>query len=341
MKKRNLLIVICAVLIGAGIGLGLFFWQQSIKDAAEEPPQEEIYELNMNTDFPTPQTLPDGGGKRVRVILLLGQSNATGCSLTSYLEQGVGAEEYAKYEEGYPSVLINYCLDDHKYTSGGEFLPVDLTCGAGKGYFGPEVGMAEALSEAYADETVIILKYTMSGYSLHYHWLSNGERGSIYRACMAFIQAYMQSLHNKNYDARIGAICWMQGESDTTDFKAEHYYANQTKFASYLREDLASYAEEGGIYFIDAGISNSPYCEPAYPAINEAKVRSSKDSELNLYFPTIEAGFTVHKEPEGAPDWGHYDAMSELRLGHLFGEQVVRSYQLREARLIEGFGDAE
>lgn len=330
-SKRQFKIILCIVAVAVGIsaGLGLFLWRRSLENAPEEPPEDEIYELNMNTDFPTPQNLPDGEGKRVRVILLLGQSNATGCSLTSYLGQGVGVEKYAEYEKGYSSVLINYCLDDHKYTSNGEFVPVDLTCAAGEGYFGPEVGMAEVLSAAYPDETVVILKYTMSGYSLHYHWLSQGERGSIYRACMAFLQTYLQALKDQNYDAHIGAVCWMQGESDTTDFKAAHYYENQTKFASYLREDLASYAEERGIYFIDAGISNSPYCEPAYPAINEAKVAFSKDSALNLYFPTIEAGFTVHKEPEGSPDWGHYDAMSELALGHLFGEQVIHSYQSR------------
>ena len=340
MKKKILLIVICAVLISVGVGLGLFFWWQSTKGAPEESPQDEIYELNMNTDYPMPPNLLDGGGQRLRVILLLGQSNATGCSLTGYLEEGVGAEKYAEYESGYPSVLINYCLDDHKYTSGGKFVPVDLTCAAGKGCFGPEVGMAEMLSKIYPGETVVILKYTMSGYSLHHHWLSIGERGSIYQACMTFVETYMQALLDKNYDARIGAICWMQGESDTTDFKAAHYYDNQTKFASYLREDLAAYAEEGGIYFIDAGISNSPYCEPAYPAINEAKVRFSKDSALNLYFPTIEAGFTVHKEPEGDPDWGHYDAMSELALGRLFGEQIVQSYRSREAYSESGTVDA-
>lgn len=333
-NKRKLKIILCIVAVAVGIsaGIGLFLWRLSLKDAPEDPPQDEIYELNMNTDFPTPQNLPDGEGKRVRVILLLGQSNATGCSLTSYLASGVDAEKYAEYEEGYPSVLINYCLDDHRYTSGGEFVPIDLTCAAGEGYFGPEVGMAEVLSAAYPDETVVILKYTMSGYSLHYHWLSQGERGSIYRACMAFLQTYMQALQTKNYDARIGAICWMQGESDTTDFKAEHYYENQTKFASYLRADLKEYAEEGGIYFIDAGISNSPYCEPAYPTINEAKEKFSKDSDLNLYFSTIEAGFTIHKEPEGDPDWGHYDAMSELALGKLFGEYVVESYCSRNAK---------
>jgi hypothetical protein len=172
----------------------------------------------------------------------------------------------------------------------------------------------------------------MSGYSLHHHWLCDGARGSIYEACLNFVNAYMEALRQKQYDARIGAVCWMQGESDTTDFKAARYYENQTKFASYLRTDLQDYAEEGGIYFIDAGISNSPYCEPAYPEINEAKEKFSKDSDQNLYFPTIEAGFTIHKEPEGDPDWGHYDAMSELELGRLFGEYVVNSYRERSGQ---------
>jgi hypothetical protein len=121
----------------------------------------------------------------------------------------------------------------------------------------------------------------------------------------------------------------MQGESDTTDFKAAQYLNNQIAFAAYLREDLAAYAEEGGIYFIDAGISNSPYCEPAYPAINEAKQQFSELSDLNLYFSTIDAGYTIHKEPVGDPDWGHYDAESELELGRTFGKLVVQSYQNR------------
>lgn len=285
--------------------------------------------LNMNTDYNIADTLPDGEGKSAKVILLLGQSNATGCSINSYLKENIGEDVYNKYEEGFSSVLINYCLDDHNATSNGEFVKVDLNCGAGNGFFGPEVGMAEVIAEAYPNETVFILKYTMSGYSLHYHWLCAGERGSIYNAFLAFAQTYMDQLSEKNYDAEIGAICWMQGESDTTDFKASHYYENQMAFASYLREDLAEYAADGGIYFIDAGISNSPYCEPAYPEINEAKEKFAEQSEMNLYFSTIELGFTIHKEPEGEPDWGHYDSLSELALGRKFGELVVNTYSMR------------
>ena len=189
--------------------------------------------------------------------------------------------------------------------------------------------MADVLSRAYPDETVFILKYTMSGYSLHHHWLCAGARGSIYNACLRFVTESMETLRTRGYDAEIGAVCWMQGESDTTDFKGARYFDNQSAFVSYLREDLASYAEDGELYFIDAGISNGPYCLPAYPAVNEAKLRFSLLSPLNLYFSTIDEGLVTTEEPEGDPDWGHYDALCELELGRLFGEKVVESYERR------------
>lgn len=285
--------------------------------------------LNMNLDYTVADSLPEGEGKPVKVILLLGQSNATGCSLTAYLQKGVSPEAYAAYEAGFSNVLMAFSMDDQKYSSQGEFVTAGLGGGAGEGYFGPELGMAQVLSAAYPQETVVILKFTMSGYSLHHHWLCDRRRGSIYEACMTFTRAYMDYLLEKNYDARIGAICWMQGESDTTDYKASLYYENQVALVSYFRQDLAAYAEEGGIYFIDAGISDSPYCLPAYPAINEAKARFGDLSPMNYYFPTIEAGLTTLHEPEGEPDLGHYDALSELELGRLFGRYILESYEKR------------
>ena len=293
----------------------------------DTPDSAETQWLNMNTDYPVPSAPPAGlpaeEGKPVKVILLLGQSNATGSSINAYLKDNIGEEAYAVYEKGFESVRINYCLDDHNATSNGEFVPVDMTCGATNGFFGPEVGMAEVLSAAYPEETVYILKYTMSGYSLHHHWLCAGQRGSVYEACMDFVKTHLDNLRAHGADPRVGVICWMQGESDTTDFKAAHYYDNQVAFAAYLREDLASYAAEGGIHFVDAGISNSPYCEPAYPTINAAKEQFSKLSSLNHYFSTIDLGFTIHKEPEGDPDWGHYDSVCELELGRVFGRMAV------------------
>lgn len=318
MKIRMIIAVsLCLLLLGCS------------GPAMQTPTVDTTAWLNMQTAFPMTDTLPDGEGREVKVILLLGQSNATGCSLTSYLQEGVSREKYDEFAKGYESVMIHFSLDDGKYSSGGTFVPVDMNCAAGEGYFGPELGMAEILSAAFPEERVLILKFTMSGYSLHHHWLCAGQRGSIYEAFMAFVNSSLEYLESKNYEPRIGAICWMQGESDTTDFKASHYFDNQSAFASYLREDLAPWAEDGGIFFIDAGISSSPYCLPAYPAINEAKVRFADLSPMNLYFSTIDEGLTTLYEPAGDPDLGHYDALSELTLGRLFGQYIVRSYEMR------------
>ena len=45
---------------------------------------------------------------------------------------------------------------------------------------------------------------------------------------------------------------------------------------------------------------------------------------LNIYFSTIDMGLTIDKEPEGNPDWGHYDSLSELALGRRFGEEILK-----------------
>ena len=53
----------------------------------------------------------------------------------------------------------------------------------------------------------------------------------------------------------------------------------------------------------------------------------SEESELNRYFSTIENGLTTMNEPYDNPDLGHFDALSEIRLGELFAEELVRIYQ--------------
>lgn len=284
--------------------------------------------LELNTDFKKPTTLGDGEGKRVKVILLLGQSNATGCALNSYLEKNVGTEQYSKYEDGFSSVLTNYSVDNWTNTSNGEFVKTAVGFGHRGEYFGPELGMAEVLSEAYPNETVIILKYTYSGSCLKTQWLDGKKRGEIYNACIKFTETYMDALLESNYDAKIGAICWMQGESDAIGQLADKYYDNQKRFVSFLREDLNRYADDGKIYFIDAGIQAGDIF-PKYEVVNEAKARLASESELNLYFSTIDAGLTTGYEPEEAPDLAHYDSMSELKLGHLFAEYIISSYEKR------------
>lgn len=284
------------------------------------------YSINMDTNFKINDCLNDGNNQKAKVIVLLGQSNASGCTYNNYLEMNTSKEEYERYQNGFDNVLINYSIDNRSYTTNGEFKKVDLTCGVKEGRFGPELGMSDVLSKEFKDETIFILKFTMSGYSLNHHWLSNYERFDIYNACLIFLETYLDFLISKNYDINLDAICFMQGESDTTEYKASRYYNNLIKFTNYLRSDLDKYNDDE-IYFIDAGISDSPYCEPSYPDINKAKEDFSKLSPYNIYFPTIENGLTTMNEPYENPDLGHYDSLSMIRLGELFGEHLINIYK--------------
>lgn len=81
-----------------------------------------IISLNMNTNYPTCSNLEDGNNQKANVILLLGQSNASGASLTEYLKKNVSNEKFQEYENGYDNVLINYCIDDQVFSSNGQFV---------------------------------------------------------------------------------------------------------------------------------------------------------------------------------------------------------------------------
>ena len=136
----------------------------------------------------------------------------------------------------------------------------------------------------------------------------------------------MDALSSRGYDASIHAICWMQGESDSIDTIAKRYYDNQSRFVNFLRSDLERYASDNGIRFIDAGINNISLW-PEHDVINSAKERFAEQSPLNIYFSTADEGLTTLNEPIGEPDVAHYDAMSELKLGHLFGRHIIKFYE--------------
>ena len=80
MKKKKLIILVLIVLF---IAVGLFC---SLK----------IYNKDR-IDFTINDTLPDGDNKKAKVIILAGQSNASGCSSDTYLKKNVSAEKQMVY----------------------------------------------------------------------------------------------------------------------------------------------------------------------------------------------------------------------------------------------------
>ena len=270
-------------------------------------------------------TLPDGGGKKATIILLGGQSNASGCSRDEYLKKNVSAEKYQEYEDGYDNVYINYFSSGNNRSD--EFVKASVMQGENGGYFGPELGMADKLHEMYPDETFFIIKWAWGGTNLFEQWLSpssDGKTGDLYKHFVTYVNASVKYLVSKNYDVTIEGMCWMQGESDSFSTEnATDYEIHLTNFIKDIRKEFKKYAADDGIAFIDAYIADNPvywvYCD----MVNESKRRVAESSDMNVVVDTITEGLSCSAEPEDTPDVAHYDSMSEIKLGHLFIEHLA------------------
>ena len=310
-RKKIILLVISAIVFVAmvvGVCVGLHFY------------------LKNNISFAIEDTLPQGNGKRARVILLAGQSNATGCSLNEYLKRNVTAEQYAEYQTGYDNVFINYYCSGNNISNG--FVKTSTNQGETTDCFGPEVGLAEKLHEEYPNELFFIIKFAWGATDLYSQWLSpssDGKTGYLYHNFVRFVNKNMQYLLSKGYNAKIEGMCWMQGESDSFfTTTATGYESNLRNFIKNMRTDFAKYAKYDNIGFVDAYIANNPvfwvYCD----LVNASKQAVAKDSIYNVVIDTNAYGLVCDQEPEGAPDIPHYDSLSQLQLGNLFAEQIIQ-----------------
>lgn len=259
---------------------------------------------------PSEDGVPLASTEYKKVFLLAGQSNASGVCHDSELKKHLSAEEYEVYQNGFSNVKISYHCDDN-FSS--DFVSTKSGQGFTEGFFGPELGFAEYVSN-YTNEEIYIIKYAKGGTQLDTEWLDgNGNRGELYRGFIDFVTTQMGKLEN----AKIVGMMWMQGESDCFDITKDKYYDNQKNFISYVREDLASYIGETGMVFADAGIADNWY---KYQVINDAKIKISDLSDLNVYFSTTENGLRNDEEPAGNIDRAHYDSLSGIKLGRYFGQ---------------------
>ena len=233
--------------------------------------------------FTVNDTLEDGEGRSATVILLGGQSNASGCSRDDYLKQNLSENEYARYENGFDNVYITYYVSGFNESHG--FVKSGVRQGESGGYFGPELGIADKLNELYPDETFFIIKCAWGGTNLYEQWLSpsgKGKTGDLYTHFVKYVNTYLEYLVSKNYDVKIAGMCWMQGESDSIDkARAEEYEEHLGDFIEDIRGEFEDYARDGGIVFVDACISENPLYWVHYDIINEAKQKVAASCEIN------------------------------------------------------------
>ena len=313
-STRKIAVIFTAVIMIALLAVGAFMVSNHYK---------EIREIGIKDN------IPYGFGKKARVVILAGQSNAAGCSHDPYLQKNVTEEKYAEYKEGYDNVYINFFASATNESQG--FVKCSVKQGECylDGCFGPELGMAEKLHELYPDETIFIIKWAWGGTNLYDQWRapSGGTgAGPLFEGFIHYVKTSLRYLEAKNYDVRVEAMCWMQGESDSIEeATALSYGENLTHFISDVRAELSEYASEDGIAFIDAYIAASIFWTH-YETINAEKQAVADSSEMNAVVDTIAHGLSVTEEPYDQPDIAHYDSMSEIKLGHLFALEASKYF---------------
>lgn len=310
-KQKNLITSTVKIICSMVIAFGSLFATTACK--------------NNQIHFTVNDTLADGQGKKATVILLGGQSNASGCSSDEYLQQNVSAEKYEEYQNGYDNVYINYFASDTNESKA--FVKCGAKQGEGGGYFGPELGLAETLHEERPDELFFVIKYAWGGTNLYSQWLSPssfGKTGTVYKAFAAYVQDSLDYLVSKNYDIAIEGMCWMQGESDAFSVKnATDYEKHLINFIKDVRKKFSKYAAKDGIAFIDAYIADNPMYWVFCDEVNASKDAVAKASSMNVLIDTISEGLTCANEPADTPDLAHYDSLSQLKLGNLFASHLL------------------
>lgn len=274
--------------------------------------------LGLTDNFEFNDSLTAKDNESINVVLLYGQSNATGFTASNCYKE-INEEKYNNLNSEFGGkVFINYNCENFGNASNG-FVPVKFGQGVSTEYFGPEIGIADVLSQKSQNKTFII-KYTYGGTGLNDLWLDgNGGRGDLYNFSVKYTLASLKHLKDKGFMPNILGICWMQGENDAVEGNHNKYYENTKNFVSYYREDYKN--EQKDIKFIDAKISDS---WSHYKTVNEAKQKFANDSDLNYLVDTIELGLTVNKEPTPKdPDKAHYDSESMVVLGNAFGNYLA------------------
>ncbi|MBQ7604603.1 MAG: hypothetical protein IJU75_06575 [Clostridia bacterium] len=283
-----------------------------------------------------PVTMPDNIAK---VIIIAGQSNAVGYSYrhfldVNYLDQ-YSRERLAAADAGYPDVLMKYSnnpYDPAQDTCGNEdFEAVHFGMGArNNDYkeewglpFGPEMGIAERLTEKYPGDKFYIVKCATSGANLSNRW--NPMNKNLYTQMVNFTSEALAGLKAQGLKPEIICFCWMQGESDAQENYVPSYTSTFNRLLKQFCEDLAEYMPPNGMSVADAGIRA---VWPNYEEMNAAKEKFANKSSKRYFFDTT--WFIAGRDHY---DRAHYDAYSMIQLGNAFGDCIVSA--------IEDYGNPE
>lgn len=251
----------------------------------------------------------------IDVIILAGQSNATGYARSDLLLNQISYDESLELITGFKEQKIIVYLDNTIRNASPtiiNFTNVRLGQGGNQFCFGLEIGLSYILNREQKE--IIIIKYTAPGQIINFFVNENGLDNSF----SDFIETSLQTIKKNGYSPTIKALCFMQGESDAIYYiSAVNYKKNLNNLISNIRK---RYGEN--IILIDAPITAWELFFPDnYQSIvNDAKLSVSLADSRNFLIDST----GLVKNPY---DSTHYDAASEFELGKRMGQVFLNNYQ--------------
>lgn len=201
------------------------------------------------------QFAPDTEAPVIDLYLVAGQSNAAGSTQFSDAIASLKPE----YTEGY----------SHIYYSGSSnrvrriVVPMKIGYGSQIDSFGAELGIADALSQYYNEETgryAAIIKYAYGGTSLYDsvstsnegNWLpptwierygckDEQQSGALFRAFINHVESSVSDYEAMGYEVNIQSVYWMQGENDISANAKDNLYSEM--FRCWIDDVRSSVAE--------------------------------------------------------------------------------------------------
>lgn len=281
--------------------------------------------------------------KVIDLYLIAGQSNAAGYS---YFNQSF-LQSNAAFSAGYENVL--YTGSAVSMLSGIPLSPntVDVTpVRAGFGYLdsyiGPELGIADVLSNYYTnpDHKAGIIKYAVGSSPLHDkitgastaggNWYppsliaKNGAAsakltGNLYRLFMNQVANGIRDYRSLGYEIRIKGVYWMQGEGDR-DHLGE-YPAMLRALITDMRADLGELSGEdlSDMPFVVGEISSSFFRDASSVNTNFVAMQQ----QLPLLLTDVGNVYVINSSPLSTGttenDAGHWTAEDMLLIGQMAG----------------------
>ncbi len=293
----------------------------------------------------------------IDVYFIAGQSNAAGYSMYDYNQ---ALAEDSRYAYGFTNI---WYAGNSRSTSGSSATQRELEwqltrIGLGRTsdsreYFGPELGMAEAMSDYYNAEsgkTAAIIKYAAGGTSLlnnfdgenapEGNWVSPSYQetltsgvtsltGGLYRNLIAEAEKRIGELKAMGYTVHIKGLYWMQGESDigrVINGGIQNEYKNAFKFfVSDVRADLGKIA--------GADLSSMPVYvgQVSVTANSDTSGNPQKFIDMQNTLSEIPGVYIIQSGQyklgsaydSGCYDKWHWSYSSQLAIGNLVGEKIL------------------